>query len=88
MTNSPGGDEGEGTFAQQMGFAGAAAPANQSGSEAGAEGGVDGAHQVRFFERFGQEVDRAGLDRAYRSGNIAVSRDEHDVWVRPLAVLA
>jgi hypothetical protein len=40
---------------------------------------MDGPHQIGFFERFGQEVDRAGLDRAYRRGNIAVSRDEHNL---------
>jgi hypothetical protein len=48
---------------------------------------MNGPYQVGFFERFGQEVDRASLDGAHRRGIIAVSRDGHDVWVRSLAGL-
>src|SRR5512134_3314030 len=40
---------------------------------------MDGPHQVRFFERLSQKVDRACLDRAYRGRNVAVSRDEHNL---------
>ena len=36
------------------------------------------------LERFGQEVNRARLHCTHRGGNIAVSRDEHNVGVRPL----
>ena len=49
---------------------------------------MNGPHQVGFLERFGQEVDRAGLDRAYRRGNIAVSRDEHNLREGSLSRLA
>src|SRR5687768_15724265 len=60
----------------------------QAGGAILREGRMDCPHQVGFFDRFGQEVDRAGLDRAYRRGNIAVSRDEDNRRERVLSRLA
>ncbi len=48
---------------------------------------MDRLHQVCLTERLGQEIDRACLDRAHGRGNVAMSRDEDDLWLISLSRL-